>query len=57
MKKILTEIQDGTFASKWINENKVGRSHFNACRRIESEHELETVGRELRKLYSWNQED
>mgnify|MGYP002550335626 CR=1 FL=1 len=57
MKKILTEIQVGPFASKWINENKVGRSHFNACRRIESEHELETVGRELRKLYSWNQED
>ena len=57
MKTILTEFQDGTFASKWINEKKVGRSHFNACRRIESEHELETVGRELRKLYSWNQED
>ncbi len=57
MKKILTEIQDGTFASKWINENKVGRSHFNACRRIESEHELEKVGKELRKLYSWNKED
>ena len=57
MKKILSEIQDGTFASKWINENKVGRSHFNACRRIESEHELEKVGKELRKLYSWNKED
>lgn len=56
MKKILTEIQDGTFASKWINENKVGRSHFNACRRIEAEHQLEAVGRELRKMYSWNEE-
>ena len=56
MKKILTEIQDGTFASKWINENKVGRSHFNACRRIESEHQLESVGKELRKMYSWNEE-
>lgn len=56
MKKILTEIQDGTFASKWINENKVGRSHFNACRRIEAEHQLEDVGRELRKMYSWNDE-
>ena len=52
MKKILTEIQDGTFASKWINENKVGRSHFNACRRIEAEHQLEAVGRELRKMYA-----
>ena len=54
MKKILSEIQDGTFASKWINENKVGRLHFNAVRRIESEHELEKVGAEIRKLYDWN---
>ena len=57
MKKVLTEIQDGTFASKWINENKVGRSHFNSCRRIGSEHELEEVGKELRKMYSWNEEN
>ncbi len=56
MKRILQEIQDGTFASKWINENKVGRSHFNACRRIASEHQLEAVGAELRKMYSWNDE-
>lgn len=54
MKKILSEIQDGTFASKWINENKVGRSHFNSCRRIEASHELEAVGKELRKMYSWS---
>jgi len=54
MKKILTEIQDGTFASKWINENKTGRLHFNACRRIEAEHQLEQVGAEIRKLYDWN---
>ena len=57
MKKILEEIQDGTFASKWINENKVGRPHFNACRRMHAEHELESVGKELRKLYSWNEEE
>lgn len=54
MKKILTEIQDGTFAAKWINENKTGRLHFNACRRIEAEHQLEQVGAEIRKLYDWN---
>ncbi len=54
MKKVLTEIQDGTFASKWINENKIGRMHFNACRRIEAEHQLEKVGAEIRKLYDWN---
>ena len=56
MKKILSEIQDGTFASKWIAENKNGRAHFNSCRRIEASHELEAVGRELRKMYSWNDE-
>ena len=54
MKKVLAEIQDGTFASKWINENKTGRLHFNACRRIEAEHQLEKVGAEIRKLYDWN---
>ncbi|MCL1903240.1 MAG: ketol-acid reductoisomerase [Oscillospiraceae bacterium] len=53
MKKILTEIQDGTFARSWIMENKTGRAHFNSCRRIESEHELEKVGEELRKMYNW----
>ena len=54
MKKILSEIQDGTFASKWIAENKNGRAHFNACRRIEASHQLESVGAELRKMYAWN---
>ena len=57
MKKVLTEIQDGTFASKWIAENKNGRAHFNSCRRIAAEHQLEMVGEELRKMYSWNGED
>ncbi len=54
MKKVLDEIQDGTFASKWIAENKNGRAHFNACRRIHAEHQLEKTGAELRKMYTWN---
>lgn len=53
MKKILSEIQDGTFARNWITENKMGRAHFNAVRRIESEHQLEKIGAELRKMYKW----
>ena len=57
MKQILSEIQDGTFAGKWIAENKNGRAHFGAMRRIESEHQLESVGKELRKMYSWSDED
>ena len=56
MKKVLSEIQDGTFARNWIAENAVNRPHFNATRRIKAEHQLEKVGKELRKMYSWNDE-
>lgn len=55
MKKILSEIQDGTFASKWITENKSGRAHFLATRRLKAEHLLEKTGASLRKMYSWNE--
>jgi len=53
MRKVLREIQDGTFANKWILENQANRPHFNATRRMESEHQVETVGAELRKMMSW----
>jgi ketol-acid reductoisomerase len=53
MKKVLSEIQDGTFAKDWLVENKVGRPHFNAKRRMESEHQVEKVGAELRKMMPW----
>lgn len=54
MKKVLTDIQNGTFASKWIMENKAGgRAEFLATRQRESEHQLEKVGTELRKMMSW----
>ena len=56
MKKVLGEIQDGTFARNWIMENQVGRPHFIAERRIHAEHQLEEVCQELRKMYSWNDE-
>ena len=56
MKKVLSEIQDGTFAQKWIAENKSGRAHLTATRRLKAENQLEAVGKELRKLYSWNEE-
>jgi ketol-acid reductoisomerase len=48
MKKILSEIQDGTFARDWILENRVGRPHFNAMKRMGAETQLVKVGRELR---------
>lgn len=54
MKKILDEIQNGIFASKWVAENRAGgRAAFLAMRRKESEHQLEKVGSELRKMMSW----
>lgn len=53
MKNILTEIQDGTFATKWILENQANRPSFLAMRRIQSEHLSEKVGAELREKMSW----
>lgn len=53
MKKVLTEIQDGTFARNWLMENQVGRPNFTAKRRMESEHQIEKVGSELRGMMSW----
>ena len=57
MKKVLEEIQDGTFASKWIAENNNGRAHFNAKRELEASHQLEEVGKEIRSMYSWNNDN
>ena len=57
MKKILSDIQDGTFAKQWLLENQAGCPSFRAMRRMQAEHPAEAVGKELRKLYSWNDED
>ena len=53
MKKILSEIQNGEFARKWILENQANRPYFNAMRKREQEHPIEKVGRELRKMMPW----
>ena len=56
MKKVLSEIQDGTFASEFIQEfNAGGKARFLATRKKESEHQLCKTGTELRKLMSWLQ--
>ena len=57
MRKILTEIQDGSFAKEWILENKVNRPSLNAFRRNLEDHPIEKVGKELRKMMSWLHED
>ncbi len=53
MKKILSEIQDGSFAKEWILENKEGRPKFNALVAKDKNHQLEKVGARLRKLMKW----
>ncbi len=53
MKKILEEIQSGEFAEEWINEVKSGRSNFDAMKQEQADHQIETVGKELRGMMSW----
>ena len=53
MKAVLNDIQDGTFAGKWIAENKNGRTFFNSKRALLAKHPMETVGAELRKNMLW----
>ena len=58
MKKILSDIQDGTFAKEFLLDmSPAGRQvHFKAMRKLAAEHPSEKVGEEVRKLYSWNDE-
>ena len=59
MKKILSDIQDGTFAKEFLLDmSPAGRQvHFKAMRKLASEHPSEKVGEQIRKLYSWNNEN
>jgi ketol-acid reductoisomerase len=53
MRAVLSDIQDGTFASRWIAENKNGRSFFNSKRDLLAKHQMEIVGAELRNNMLW----
>jgi len=53
MKKVLSEIQDGSFARQWLLENKVGRPCYNARKRQDAGHLVEKVGAKLRKMMTW----
>jgi ketol-acid reductoisomerase len=53
MRRILKEIQDGTFAKNFILENQAGKPSFQAMRRAGAEHQIEAVGRELRGMMPW----
>ena len=54
MRKVLAEIQDGTFARKWLRENADGRPLFTRQREAAKELQLEKVGAELRAKMNWN---
>ena len=59
MKQILKDIQDGSFAKEFLLDmsSAGGQVHFNAMRKLASEHPSEVVGADIRKLYSWSDED
>ena len=58
MKKILRDIQDGTFAKDFLLDMSPagGQAHFKAMRKLAAEHPVEVVGEDIRKLNSWNNE-
>jgi ketol-acid reductoisomerase len=53
MRRILAEVQDGSYARSWILENQAGRPFFNTMRQRETEHPIERVGRKLRAMMPW----
>ncbi len=53
MEQILAEIQDGSFAKEWILENQAGRPVYNALKRLDAEHPIEEIGKELRRMMPW----
>ena len=53
MKKILGEIQDGTFAREWVAEDEAGRPNFTKLEEAGAQHPIEEVGKKLRDLMSW----
>ena len=59
MKQVLKDIQDGTFAKDFLLDMSDAGSqvHFNAMRKIAAEHPSEVVGKDIRKLYSWADEE
>ena len=57
MKKVLEDIQNGTFARNWVLENQAGAPGFNAMRQRMNSHPIEEVGEKLRGMMHWAQND
>ncbi len=53
MKKVLKQVQDGTFANEWMEENKKGRPVFNSLKERDANHPIEVVGKKLRDMMVW----
>lgn len=53
MKKVLTEIQDGTFARQWIAEYQAGNANYKALKQADLDHPIEAVGKKLRSAMKW----
>ena len=53
MKRMLEEVQNGTFAKEWILENQAGRPVFMALRKMEAQHPIVAIGDRLRSMMSW----
>ena len=53
MKKVLSKIQSGEFTKDWINEYKTGAKNFMEMRSKIDNHQIETVGKELRAMMPW----
>ena len=53
MKKILEDIQNGSFAKEWIDENQSGRPVYNEIKKKEADHLIEKVGKKLREMMTW----
>src|SRR6185295_10434279 len=56
MSKILTEIQNGSFAREWIAESRAGGPRFQALKKSENDHQIERVGSKLRAMMPWSEE-
>jgi ketol-acid reductoisomerase len=56
MRRILDEIQNGSFAKEWLAENRAGRPNFERLRRADRDHEIERVGAQLRTMMPWSEE-
>ena len=53
MKKILAEIQDGTFARQWIAEYAAGNANYKALKQADLDHPIEAIGKKLRADMKW----